>query len=180
MRLIVARHCQTDWNAQNRIQGQADIPLNDAGRAQAATLAANVKGLGISIIACSDLSRAVETARIVSAEIGAPVLPDARLRECSFGTLDGLSFIEFGLRCGPKNVPGWSDPLDADFTSFGGERGRDVFARQKAALDDLKASHDDGTVMLIGHGRSLRTLLVPLGCRDRRYRTQGAYVIIAY
>jgi probable phosphoglycerate mutase len=179
MKVVIARHCETDCNAQGRIQGQMDTVLNATGVAQAKQLAASVVGLGIELLVASDLKRAMQTAAHVSLALGLPIWAEPRLRECSFGSLDGLSFVEFGLRCGIHNL-GKGDPLKNDFTPFGGELGTAVFARQKQVLDELKTAFDDRTIMIIGHGRSLRTLLQPLGHPKKFLRTQGTYQVIEY
>ena len=65
MDLIVTliRHGETDWNKDRRFQGQTDVPLNDAGRAQAGKVAARLAGEGYApaVIYCSDLARAAAT-----------------------------------------------------------------------------------------------------------------------
>lgn len=180
MKIVVARHCQTDLNAQHRIQGLIDAELNATGFAQAARLAEEVKGHGIAAIVSSDLKRAVQTAKVVADALGVRAWADARLRECAFGTLDGVSYPEFALKCGVRNLPTASFVLQADFTPWGGERGQAVFDRQKALLDELVAEHPDGCLMIVGHGRSLRTLLAPLGHPTSWLRDQGSHLVIAY
>ncbi len=103
--LIAVRHGQTDWNAEGRLQGQCDIPLNDTGRAQAAR---NGKALAEHLgqadgwrFVASPLERAVETMRILRAEMGLP--PDdfareAALKEASFGAWEGLTMDELKVK----------------------------------------------------------------------------------
>lgn len=180
MKTVVARHCETDYNAQGRIQGLIDNELNAVGRGQAVRLAEDVKGHGLALIVSSDLRRAIQTAEYVSAATGARLVVDPRLRECSFGSLDGVGYAEFAIKCGPRNLPTEAFVLKADFTKWGGERGQDVFDRQKALMDELKSAHDGVAVMIIGHGRSLRTLLAPLGHPTSWLRDQGSHLVIDY
>ncbi len=90
----VLRHGQTDWNAQARLQGSTDIPLNETGRAQARVAAEILDGLGITRIVASPLSRALETAQIVGAKLGLTPQIDARLIERNFGLFEGLTLDE--------------------------------------------------------------------------------------
>src|ERR1700738_2430472 len=96
--LIFIRHGETDWNAEGRMQGQRDIPLNDTGRAQArrngtAIKAAKPEAVDFDFLA-SPLSRSRETMEIVRAAMGLPpdgYATDDRLKELTFGTWEGLT-----------------------------------------------------------------------------------------
>ena len=92
--IFVARHGQTDWNAEHRWQGHADPPLNERGRAEAQALAESLASRGIEAIYSSDLARGRETAEIVGARLGLPVVVDARLREVDVGEWSGLTTPE--------------------------------------------------------------------------------------
>src|SRR5919206_4482332 len=89
--LLLVRHGETDWNAEGRLQGHTDRPLNDVGRRQARELAERLAGEGADAIYASDLARAKETAEIVGARLGLPVVIDADLREKNWGTWEGLT-----------------------------------------------------------------------------------------
>jgi probable phosphoglycerate mutase len=67
------RHGQTDWNAQRRLQGSSDIPLNDVGRGQAQDAVAILSGYEWDAIVSSPLSRAAETADLIAAGLGLTV-----------------------------------------------------------------------------------------------------------
>jgi broad specificity phosphatase PhoE len=79
--ILLARHGETDWNRDGRFQGWADPPLNETGRAQARALAEQLRGTPFDAVYASDLRRAHETAEIVAAPHGVPVLADEGLRE---------------------------------------------------------------------------------------------------
>ena len=89
--LLLARHGETDWNRELRIQGSSDIELNDLGRAQAHALAQELEHVDLDAIYASDLSRARATAEAVAASHGLEVRLDPRLRERSFGNWEGLT-----------------------------------------------------------------------------------------
>src|SRR5579883_2314353 len=88
----LARHGQTDWNAEGRWQRWTDVPLNATGRAQARVLASVVQSLGIGGVVSSDLTRAKETAHIVAEALAVPFVgADPDLRERGFGVFEGLT-----------------------------------------------------------------------------------------
>ena len=89
--LLLARHGETDWNRQLRIQGSSDIELNDLGRRQAQALAQDLTDVELDAIYSSDLARARQTAEPVAATHGLEVRFDPRLRERSFGSWEGLT-----------------------------------------------------------------------------------------
>jgi broad specificity phosphatase PhoE len=65
LKLSLVRHGEIEWNAQNRYQGQSDIPLSDVGRRQVELLADHLRGASFDAVYASDLKRAWETASIV-------------------------------------------------------------------------------------------------------------------
>ncbi len=89
MKLYVARHGQTQWNAENKVCGRTDLPLTAVGIAQAEALAEKAAGLGINLILSSPLQRAYTMARIVANRCGAEVLTEDRLIEQDYGIFEG-------------------------------------------------------------------------------------------
>lgn len=89
-RILLVRHGQSEWNAEGRWQGQADIALSSLGRKQAH--AATAKLGTFDVIAASTLMRASETAYIISTELGiGPIIPVPELVERSAGEWSGLT-----------------------------------------------------------------------------------------
>lgn len=87
--LILIRHGETDWNAEQRIQGHLDIPLNQVGSEQAEALGKRFEGIDIDVLVSSDLSRAMQTAAPISAARDLPIIGESRLRERNLGVLQG-------------------------------------------------------------------------------------------
>jgi probable phosphoglycerate mutase len=153
--LLLVRHGETDWNLAQRWQGQSDVPLNEAGRAQARALAARMRGETIGLVASSDLGRARETAGIVAAALGLGVsVADPRLREQAFGEFEGLT----GRECEERFPEAWARWL-ADWRAAppGGEAGPDVVARVTPAL--LGIARASPSALVVMHGRALRTFV---------------------
>lgn len=97
-RVCIIRHGETDWNAEQRIQGQIDIPLNETGRAQALAMAFNSAHHRFSSVFSSDLSRALETARALAVREQLEVKTLSALRERHYGIFQGVTKHEAPAR----------------------------------------------------------------------------------
>lgn len=171
--LHLARHGETIWHAENRYAGSTDVPLTDRGRAQAAVLADWALAVGISAVATSDLSRAVETGRAVSLIAGAPLVVDARLREVDFGEGEGRTRAEMA-ELFPEVLAAF---IAAPATSPlpGAESGVAAAERGLAALADLVSGRDDDAqLVVVAHSTLIRLVLcrllgLPLDDYRRRF-----------
>src|SRR5262245_17154670 len=85
--MVLVRHGETDWNREERFQGQLDIPLNDVGRSQATRLKQQLSDFDFDAVYSSPLTRALETARMIAG--GVPVQCDMRLTEVHHGSWQG-------------------------------------------------------------------------------------------
>jgi broad specificity phosphatase PhoE len=150
--ILLARHGETDWNREGRFQGHADPPLNEAGRAQAAKLAAELKGVDLAAVYSSPLRRALETAKLVASEHDLqPVALDA-LREVDVGSWEGLTRPEVGARF-PEQLARW---LDYDLGWEDGESYEEMGRRVVAALLELGAAHRGERILAVTHGGPIR------------------------
>ena len=157
--LYVARHGETDWNAQVRWQGHTDIPLNDAGRAQARALAQRLRAAKLAGVVASDLSRAHETAKIVAVELGLSVAyTDHELRERAFGVFEGLTREQ----CETLHPEAWAAWLESRQPPAGGEGHDLVIARIVAALGRVaeRVATVDAPALVVTHGGALRAMVV--------------------
>lgn len=150
MTLYVARHGETDWNAQGRYQGSVDIPLNGTGLQQAAELAERVAALDIDVIISSPLLRARMTAEVIQRAKPVPLVFDARLVERNMGVYEGLTRDEARTRL-PETWARLGQFLLDDAPECG-ETIRQVDARVTAALEDIKINYHGKNVLLVCHG----------------------------
>jgi broad specificity phosphatase PhoE len=161
--LTLVRHGETDWNRDRRIQGSTDIPLNDAGRAQARDAAATLRDqldlssvLVAPVIVSSELSRARETAQIIAAELelSAP-RAYADLRERAYGDAEGVDAAEFISRWGDwhtAEVPG-AEPWPH-------LRERGLRALASVVRDARRATAPAAaSVIVVTHGALIRELI---------------------
>lgn len=155
-RIVAIRHGETAWNAESRLQGQRDIPLNALGRAQAATLAGALRDEGLGVVYASDLDRAWQTARALADALALPLVSDAGLRERCFGMLEGLTYQQID-RDWPELARRWRC-RDPEFAPEGGESLVDFSARCIGSVARLAASHRGQAIALVSHGGVLDSL----------------------
>lgn len=161
-RFLLLRHARTAWNAARRIQGQTDVPLSTDGLRMAGAWAEVLRDRNFDALLSSDLSRAVETARIISGSRQLPHLRDARLREQDWGRWVGLTTSE--VTTSPEYEAqehrGW------DFQPPDGEGRREVLARALAALRDAAVARPGRTWLVVSHQGVLKALVYHLSDHD--------------
>lgn len=150
--ILLARHGETDWNVERRVQGHSDTPLNDNGRAQARALADELAGEQIDSVYSSDLLRAHETARIVAGPRGLEVIAIRDLRERNFGTWEGLTDEEIYVRHPQAREHSWQEWGDAETQS-------EMAERVVGALLRIAETHPGERVLVVSHGGPLRRVL---------------------
>ncbi len=159
--LLLVRHGQTSWNAQGRAQGHVDVPLDDTGLAQAEQLADALAKRSVDRLWSSDLSRASQTAAVISARTGLDVEVDPRLREFDVGERQGLTLAEFTTRF-PDAPAVWVGVGDHPVVP-GAESTDQVRDRMLGALNECRAGLAPGqTGVVLSHGAALRVGLFEL------------------
>ena len=111
MRLLLARHGETAWNAEGRYQGREDIALSATGDAQARALGERLRALRIDRAVASPLSRARRTAELALGPDRASLLSiDAGLMEIAHGSWEGLLAPEIRER-DPERARACASPV---------------------------------------------------------------------
>ncbi|MFJ5266124.1 histidine phosphatase family protein [Streptomyces sp. NPDC088387] len=164
--LLLARHGQTVWHAENRYAGISDVPLTDVGRAQARALGRWATAHPVDAIWTSPLSRAVETAAPACAALSLAPHREPALTECDFGVLEGRTLAEFAAEDPERAEAFRTDPVAHPFPAA--EDPAAAAARGTAALRRIAAAHPDGRVLVVAHNTLLRLVLcallsIPLG-----------------
>lgn len=160
MKLLLARHGQTDWNIAGRYQGQSDIPLNQVGCLQAAALAKRLSAETIHAVYSSDLSRAKDTAQAIANVHQLKVQTDWRWRELNFGEWEGMTYKEMAAHS-PSLFEEWM--INPRHTSTpNGETLDELSKRVACAFDEVKNKHKDQTVLVVSHSGALQALLTNL------------------
>ena len=154
-RICFVRHGETNWNAERRMQGHIDIPLNANGISQAERLAnalIRVKH-SFDVIYSSDLERALHTANAVARALSLDVQITPRLRERNVGKLQGLLLAE-----APVLLPEiWQRHIarELDHDLGGGESIRTFHQRMQDILELFLNEHRGQSVLAVSHGGSL-------------------------
>jgi probable phosphoglycerate mutase len=149
-RFCMIRHGETAWNAERRMQGQIDVPLNANGHRQAQAMAEAVAHESFAAIYSSSLSRARETAEAAAQRLHLPVLLRAELRERNYGifqTNTATALAEKHPEAYVKHVT-----RDPDYDYEGGESLRLFANRVEAGLKALAAQHPDQQLLVVTHG----------------------------
>ena len=152
------RHGETVWNSEHRFTTHSDVPLSEAGEAQAQVAAAELPATTIDRIWCSPLQRARVTAETIAAAQPSrpPVSVDERLTEISAGPFDGHTEEELAASPMAEAFAAWHTDGEPRFPP-GTESFDTALARASAFLDERDG--EPGTTLVVTHG-SLARLMV--------------------
>lgn len=154
MKLYVARHGQTKWNIEQRVQGTIDIELTELGRQEAYELQEIVNEISVDAVIASPLSRAKETAEILINN-RMPILIDERLIERSWGDNEGKSIDEVDRwNC-------WDVLLNTDDNNI--EKIQDFMNRVSQFIEEIKIHYHGRNVLIITHSAVVRVIHYLLG-----------------
>jgi broad specificity phosphatase PhoE len=166
-RIVFVRHGQTPYNAENRLQGQRDVPLDGKGREQAEAVGRFLRGhLGADVARlnaagafwASPLGRTRQTMELARVAMGLPPQPyrlDARLMELSFGAWEGLTWDEVKVRDAAGVKARQADKWD--YAPPHGESYAEMVGRIRPWLDER-----EGDALVVAHGGVARVLLALL------------------
>lgn len=164
--VLVVRHGLTDYNAERRLQGQLDVPLNDIGRDQCKSCGSRLKRMvedgqhnGIDAIYASPLERTRESAEIIRAAAGiqCDIVLDERIQEWNAGILQGHLLDELSVMF-PKAWEAWNRSRDPGFVFPGGESFQQRFDRVKAFFLEVVKRHAGQRILVVTHGGVLDDL----------------------
>lgn len=160
MIFYIVRHGETEWNRVKRMQGQTDIPLAEEGIRLAKLSGAHMRQLPIDLIISSPLGRAVETAKLMTAGRGIPIMTDARIQEISFGDWEGERILESDVVSPDFRTIFYNDPMHCPVPP-GGESFADVLRRTGELFEELVANpeYQDKHILISSHGAAGRCFL---------------------
>ena len=148
--LVLIRHGQTDWNVEERFQGQIDVAMNAVGRRQAANLKSYLGGALFDRVYSSPLGRAFETAQLITG--ASAIVPDQRLSEIHHGLWQGRTKKEVYHRW-PDQWKRWQE--QPHFTPRNGEPRQRVRLR----VEDFLRSMQGTNILCVSHGVIIQTFV---------------------
>ena len=173
MRLIVVRHGETFYNAQRRLTGQSDVPLNSLGERQALVLGDCLAMEHLDAIVTSDLERTRVTARTIASSHGLLVQEDSDLRELAFGEWEGYTYDEVLARDANLASLWRVDP--SKFAPPGGETVAQLRDRCARALQRWQTRYPEANVLWVTHGGLIGVLLCHVLGIDLKRRWQFSH-----
>lgn len=153
--LFLVRHGETGWNAERRVMGRRQIPLNRKGVLQATRMARILPGLGIDAIYSSPLKRTLETSRILAETTGVPMEIDFNLTEVAFGRWEGCQPDELLRDEAYRHF--LRAPLEAVVP--GGETIQDVQKRGLRVIRWAARKFPKGRLLFVTHADIIRAII---------------------
>lgn len=151
--LFLIRHGQTALNAEGRLRGLANPPLDEVGRAEAEATAIALTGRGIDIVYCSPLERAFRTAQIIAHHLARDVEVIPEFNDRDYGTWTGQMKAEVVAQFGSVDAAPGVEPTDH------------VLKRVWPALDGAMDSHPGTPVAVVTHDALIRPILTTIDPR---------------
>lgn len=168
-RLYLVRHGATQLTAEDRFSGSVGVELSDEGRWQASRLGERLQNDQITAVYCSPLSRALETARIISGHCRVEAAARDGLQEIDHGHWEGLTRRDVETRYQHEYAEWVADPFTV--APVGGESGVIVLARALPVIREIVTRHPGERVLVVSHKATIRLLLSSLlGFDARGYR----------
>jgi len=157
IKIYIARHGETTWNVEGRIQGRSDPGLSPKGQNQSLALLEQLKDRPLSAIYASTLQRSILTAQPISNHLSLPIQRQSELDEIAFGILEGRNLYHFDEVI--KNE--WERFKGDRFTYRipGAENYADVANRVRPFAEIILQHHRGEEVLIVGHRVVNRLLL---------------------
>jgi broad specificity phosphatase PhoE len=176
--LLLARHGETIWHAENRYAGTSDISLTRDGLSQAENLGRWIQRHPVDSVHSSPLTRAVLTAQPAATALDVECQQDPQLTEVAFGAGEGLTRTEMRQRFPEALEAFMAAPAHQPLP--GGESGLAALERAWTSLNGIAAANPDGSALVVMHSTLMRLVLCRvIGIPEDRYRDAFPHVLNA-
>jgi probable phosphoglycerate mutase len=157
IKIYIARHGETTWNAIGKIQGWSDPELSPLGYSQSLALLEHLKDRPLRAVYSSPLQRSYSTAQPIAQHLGLPILKQTELKEIGFGILEGKNLFQFDVELKKE----WNRFKDDRFSYRipGAENYADVANRLRPFTERILHQHEGEEILIVGH-RVVNRLLI--------------------
>ena len=170
MKIIFVRHCETDWNKEERCQGVTDLELNPNGFAQAKKLGVYFKDKKVDYVFCSDLKRAKQTLNEINYDERFRVVYSEKLREMDQGEFEGLSLSYLRQKYADE-LRIWRENPE-NFRLPKGETLGEVRDRSLIYIKDtLKGLPPESMVLIVTHNLVIASILCTISNKELKFFT---------
>lgn len=175
------RHGRTKWNEKGLLQGQCDSALTEAGVAGALAAGKALEQIPFVAAYSSCLQRTIDTARYVIGTRPIPLFQHQGLNEQFFGKWEGIQIDEIRASQAFQNLVKYPQAYDQNIEQYNqGEPFAKLAERSYKAIQDIIQVHQQGNILIVSHGHTLRLLLSLLGGhRWQDHRKEGVSVSLA-
>ncbi|UZD16677.1 histidine phosphatase family protein [Gallibacterium anatis] len=175
------RHGRTEWNEKGLLQGQGDSALTEAGVAGALAAGKALEQIPFVAAYSSCLQRTIDTARYVIGDRQIPLFQHQGLNEQFFGKWEGIQIDEIRASQAFQNLVKYPQAYDQNIKQYNqGEPFAKLAERSYKAIQDIIQVHQQGNILIVSHGHTLRLLLSLLGGhRWQDHRKEGVSVSLA-
>lgn len=169
--LHFVRHGQTAWNAERRLQGHVDIPLNETGVSEAELVAQEYENHSFGAVYSSPLKRAHETARIINRHHHHDITIHDALKEATYGSLEGVNIDDYHKKC-TEQMAAFHRMTYRERIHFklvpDAESYFEVYERVKPFLDEIILKHLGEEILIVSHGGLMRAVIAMVADIDVR------------
>lgn len=175
------RHGRTEWNEKGLLQGQGNSALTEAGVAGALAAGKALEQVPFVAAYSSCLQRTIDTARYVIGDRQIPLFQHQGLNEQFFGKWEGIQIDEIRASQAFQNLVKYPQAYDQNIEQYNqGEPFAKLAERSYKAIQDIIQVHQQGNILIVSHGHTLRLLLSLLGGhRWQDHRKEGVSMSLA-
>lgn len=156
--VLLIRHGETEWNTLGKFQGCTDIDLSKDGIRQAELLKERLRG-DFEYIYSSPLSRALETAKIISENTNKEVIIAQEIKEINFGEWEGLTVHEIKEKY-PEIFNNWRTDKKESYICGGDSSIHNAVNRATKCIFDIVSKHKGKTIAIVAHGGIIKAGLI--------------------
>lgn len=156
MKLYIARHGETEWNSEGKMQGWMDSKLSPKGISNAVKLGQNLNHIDFDLVCCSPLGRAIETATHILGNKKTLIVYNNAFKEMGFGTWEGMYHDDIKAQYTERQYNFWNAPHL--YEPIDGESYEIFIARVKIGFESLIQNANCKNLLLVTHAVVIKAI----------------------